>query len=228
MADFYLTAYLDFVVGPLFLFSYIMLTMDRFLMAYLCLRYPFSVTLQRVYRLYMLACVVVHVIGIIISFTHPKNVYQLSHNGTIFIWLPGDILVITTSITTYSYIFSTKRKLKRNAEMKTNTNSSFTVLLILSYIMFSGIPDFTYGYFYFANQDMPRYVFILLNGIFSLSYTVDAFLYLFSMKSLRRQLFHCSRKRRNNSNISVIRKEGFYIEAEPPYFPGKYTMQFYR
>lgn len=192
-AYFYVAAWKQFAAVMMFLLSYLMLTIDRFLIAYLNLRYPAVVSLQRTYRLYALCYGISCLVSMAVCLFHPQDYLLLSRHATTFIWVPGDIIFVVIAIFTYTYIFLTRKKMRHNIVKNDVAKSGHcslktsSTLLILSFVIFYLIPDVILSCLFLASDSLENYEHyteIVSTICFSSGYSIDAFIYIFSLKSI--------------------------------------------
>lgn len=187
---FYLSAFHKYTFVLMYNSSYLMLTLDRFLMAYLNLRYQVVVSLQKVYVLYFIIYVLSCTVGVMLCLFRPRDYDQLYRHAIMFVWLPGDILIIIASMVTYAYIFLTRKTVRTKITTRKATSfKNSSALLIASYVICFAVPDFVLAFFYLARNNLPKSGALLLNILFSMAYSIDAFIYIFSLKSVHLSSF---------------------------------------
>ena len=112
-ALFYVTSVLYVPVCCKFYATYLMLTFDRFLIAYLLYRYSSVMTLQRARITYYCLYVLFVVIAIVTLLIHPVNMGVLFETVLTVIWVPLDTLFVFTAIFTYLFIAVSTRKRRK-------------------------------------------------------------------------------------------------------------------
>lgn len=202
---FYISVFQKCSIVVVFFFTYVLLTFDRFLLVHLNLRYPIVVTMQRVYRMYIFLYSSSFASAIVTCMVHPHDNNQLSHNATIYLWIPGDLIIIVVSVATYLYIFLRKNYFNKTigGKRKSRQCSSMapSTLLVLSFVLAYAIPDLTYAYYHLFKGTISDPIHCIFSGIFSFAYSIDAFIYIFSLKSVRLMF-----GRQENPVIAVIQK----------------------
>lgn len=188
---FYICAVQKIGVAILVLLSYTALTLDRFLVSYLHLRYTIVVTLQRGYLLYTFFYSFTCGVVVMVCFFHQKDPGQLSYHAVVYVWMPADILFTIVSTATYTYILLAKKNARENSGQINDNNFSsykiFSTLLILSFVVTYIIPDIVLTTFSLTNTtsaDAEFFISVLSSAWFSMGYCIDAFIYILSLKSI--------------------------------------------
>lgn len=177
-----------FTFNTMFFVLYIMLTLDRFLIAFLNLRYYSIVTLAKVGSIIGCLYGLVFFISIIIYIVYPRN-GDFPHHLTNYFWPIGDVVYIVIAIVTYIYIFTSSRKMKphRGIGMGHHSRRSripSSTVLIVSYLMTFSIPDFIWAGFDLSDKNLSTTLQTVAHGWYSFGFCVDAIIYIFSLKSI--------------------------------------------
>ena len=119
-----------------------------------------------------------------------------------YMFMTLDIIFILAAIPTYTYIFKQIRQKRKSVpsinkreetnatKPSENTRKQFLVvfLLVISFFVFSVVPDFVYFIAGTLDINLPPWSFHLLLFMYCLSYTMDFLIYMFTARPVRRTL----------------------------------------
>ena len=176
-----------------------LLTIDRFLVFYLNMRYLTVFTPERLKKslicIYLISfliyiCFVCLIILKMINWLHIAHMMYMPY----FIW---DLIYIGQVVGTYIYIFikyKKHRKLKKEQKVKSNNKEHFKLLvptlIIVTYLVFFCIPDIGHFIFQFHYLDEE-----LFYNLFRISYRIawlaDPIIYIYNCKILSKSKLKC-------------------------------------
>lgn len=202
-------------------FIYFVITIDRFLMVYLNIRYSRLVTYKRI-RLIFGLFYMFTILSTVIIFVLDRRSLFLSEM-TVYVSVPLCIIFVLCAIATYSYFgVTSKRRLKevlRGTGMKQPKHiKMLPSLLIVSFIVFFLVPCLVQIDYIIAKTPFPRWLHLSLNVCYATGYSMDAVLYIFSLKKVRNKLSFLKRtpplpKMKENihfisTNVVITQEEG--------------------
>ena len=177
----------------LFYVTYYVLTLDRFMFAFLNFRYAVIVTLKKIYIFFAFVyCSTVTIPVVLILTVDPTASASLSDHLGLYYWTPANIAFILVAVLTYLYIFCSSQKRRRKMISHHNSNgikrSRFLALvstfLIGSFVLFFVIPDLIFTFFKLQNIPVSTTLTVATNTIFSAGYAIDAFLYIYLCRGI--------------------------------------------
>ena len=175
-------------LNVLFYVTYIILTIDRFMVAYLNICYNLIMTLTKIRRCFYVIYLWMILCGVLLMLFHPMNIKKLYKHIVIFMWIPGDISFSMIATLTYSYIALKKRKML-DCRLPTHKHSKSAVylpsLLIISFVVFYIIPDLINAGLFLTHVEIPLWFTLLTESLISFGYVADAILYTFSCRTIR-------------------------------------------
>lgn len=183
--------------------TYFLITMDRFLMAYFSIRYNLLVTMRQARWMFLVS----HIISACLpSITILQCKYRYQTVLFQYILLPAVFVYLLFTAFTYTYIFiSNKRRKNKVTRSTTTTKQKHTYpqllpsLLIVSFVVFFLCPALTFAYFSFLAPPHPIVSFVLIL-CYSIGYSLDALLYIFSLNTVRKRFICSSYPRRSTNN----------------------------
>lgn len=184
---FYLYCLQLFGFNLMFYLSYAVLTVDRFLVVFLHVRYKCIVSLQRVRRLFACFYGMAFLGTITLCLLHSQDEKELSGDIAVYFWPLGDTLCTLIAVGTYMYIFLVRKKLQKSIGINNSSRSSAmssSTLLIVSYVVTFAIPDFLSTAFAGSNTRKPEGLKIFINASYCVGFGVDALIYIFALKSI--------------------------------------------
>ena len=177
-------------------FIMILLTIDRFLVFYLNMKYHFYLPPKKITRLIIVVSMTLFTCTIIAAiFIMLNKMSRLYYwNMLYFLYVIIDISYILLVMSVYIYIFSVYKRQKKIRKNCKDNNDSFKLLipslLIVTFIIFSIIPDLfltgAYYQIYYVSDNVKEMPFIL----FRIGRIVDPLIYIFGF-SFRRGRQRC-------------------------------------
>lgn len=187
----------------------ILLTVDRFLEVYLSLQYYVYWSKHKT-KLALIGAIVLSVLLAIFNCILHALGYEISrYIVSMYMWPCTEILFLLTAMITYSYLMRKLynnrkqiRKLKKDLE-KQETNYSVTIrrvqslrktkrgvyvpaLLIITFVLFWMVPDQIDFYHAITDREIKPFLNVAINVCYVLAIILDAFIYIFTLKSVRK------------------------------------------
>ena len=194
----------DIFIALNYYFIMFLLTVDRFLAIYLNIKYQFYLPPKKIIRLVTIVSMTLLAfaitIAVLIAFNKMNRLYHWNMLYVLYVVI--DISYIVLVISVYIYIF---RVFKRQRKLQTNRathSDSFKLLipslLIVTFIIFSIIPDLflagAYYQIYYVSDIMYKIPFIF----FRLGHIADPLIYILGFNFKRDSL-----KRRKSSQLKL-------------------------
>ena len=208
--SFYLFCHIGGGLALLLFLTYLMLTLDRFLMAYLNIRYAIVMKIKVIHRIYY----GIYIASVLLTLT----LCLLNRRGTLmlelflYVWTPNNTLILVISIVTYLYIGIYSRK-NRSIRNSTRPADRFSIalpsLLVTSFIIFHVLPCLVVTYFIITEFKIRQLLYTISMVSYIIALTTDALLFIFSTKTVMKVI--CRRESRktqsdhqnNSSSIST-------------------------
>ena len=190
--------YFHYTVGFVSLFlTMTVLTIDRFFMVYLNIKYPLYWNNKKTVVLSLSIWFLVFFLGFIFVVTEINRIHLDIYMLPFF-----DVLFIVVSTVTYIYIFdkiqTNRRSIRTTSVDQTNGNVTVThkgkeflsiFLLVISFMLFTVIPDLVYLYHFAKDiKVIGTWKEIMLTFMYGTSYTIDFFIYILFSKPVRKTL----------------------------------------
>lgn len=206
----YYIYYVSFGGSFLLYLIYYLITIDRFLIVYLNIKYHAVITMKEVRIAFCICYGISGLVTMTLFVLNPKQkIYEVF---SLYIVFPGNLLFILLTILVYSYIvFSIhKRRSKlagssRQRNHQSNRLQLLPILLIASFIIFFIIPSVTYTSIRLSNESTPPWLNVLLEVVYGAGYSTDAILYIFSLEKIKDK-FKRQKDTKRSSNIFSIAK----------------------
>ena len=195
----------------------IMFTFDRFLALYLKESYTTLIDKRKViiilrisFGLGLLAAI------LLIYFERKRDFEQTLVVIALYVWIPFDYIFILTSVTTYIYFavrirrsevitkisindFETDNgRTEKNEEFLTWKSNTVPLLLILTFVVFIGIPDNIHFWSFILKKELPALFESISFILYPTGIAADAIIYILCPKNMRqflmrklRELFRC-------------------------------------
>lgn len=175
------------------------ITIDRFLMVHLNFHYHLVITVKKVRLIFSLVYTALLMVPLTLAVTSKNDPDILYRNILFYFFMPADVTFTLSVSSIYGYIMYTRRardkitKTKSKALQKQNNlriQTLLPALIIFTFFLFVVIPHLTYTCFKLLGIQVNELMQISLNTSYGTALSLDALLYIFSCKSIRRRMFN--------------------------------------
>jgi 7 transmembrane receptor (rhodopsin family). len=187
-----------------YIFVMVLITIDRFLTVYFCLRYPLIWSLKKTKVLMVFVSVLsVFMTFILNGVVADTSKWDVTKTYTIYRTPPVlDVLFLILICLTYGYLFHRIRVSQRSVQPQDNLSGFtsnhttvhklkrkfyFPTLLIISFILFWMLPNWIHYYYYTNDRKIPSTFHVIIDMCYSFAIVFDAFIYIFSLPNIRMQ-----------------------------------------
>lgn len=209
-------------IALVYYFMMFYLTLDKLFEVYLNLRYAVYWNERKAGRLVKTTWLFGLVTSLSISIAHAYNGFCFEFNFSMYVYPLLNISFILTAVTVYCYLFHVYKE-TRNIPIVQGSGhvtkpklydvfrgSTFyiPVCLILSFLVLFVIPSLVFGVYGITKGKLSQTMVVGLWICEATSTLVDAFIYVFMMKAVRKlfcQMFHISKRR-----VELNNRERYY------------------